>query len=417
MPPARQHRARLVRFAIVARIMIAQTFDAALTLVRELVAEFRQNEAHFLSPKYSEYDVRREFIDRFWQALGWDVLHRAQPIPLERDVQVETNVQVEGRGKRADYAFLAPNFRDVLFFVEAKKPSRNIENASDYFQTIRYGWHRQTPLAVLTDFEQFHVLDCRYKPDIGAVLQYGALEKYHYTDYADAEKFRQIYHLFARAEAQGGALARYIERLPKPKRGAQQRGLFAKGAYQSIDEAFLQDLDAYREQLARAFKEANPQLDGAQLTEITQRTLDRLVFMRFLEDKLIEPDELVEPLVESHKAWADFVALSQRLNRVYNGIIFKPHALLDAPGFKVDERAFQAICASLSHARSAYDFNLFPVHILGSIYERFLGKIIVATDKGATVEDKPEMRKADGVYYTPEYIVRYIVENTVGRLI
>src|SRR5205085_9333604 len=255
-----------------------------------------------------------------------------------------------------------------------------------------YGWHRRTPISVLTDFEQFHVLDCRYKPDIGAVLQRGALEKYHYTDYADAEKFAQLYHLFARTEAQGGALARYVERLPKPKRGAQQAGLFAKGAYQSIDESFLQDLDGYREQLARAFKRANAQLDGAQLTELTQRTLDRLVFMRFLEDKLIEPDKLVEPLAQSAKPWADFVALSRRLDHVYNGIIFKEHALLDAQSFRVDERAFQDICTHLSHARSPYDFNLFPVHILGSIYERFLGKTIVATDKTAELADEHVVR-------------------------
>src|SRR5205823_2218165 len=58
-----------------------------------------------------------------------------------------------------------------------------------------------------------------------------------------------------------------------------------------------------------------------------------------------------------------------------------------------------------------------PIHVLGSIYERFLGKVIVTTDKRAKVVEKPEVRKAGGVYYTPEYIVRYIVENTIGRLI
>ena len=70
-------------------------------------------------------------------------------------------MDVKGRKKRADYAFLAPNFRDVRFFVEAKKPARNIDNADDYFQTIRYGWNAQGALSVLTDFEQFRVLDCR----------------------------------------------------------------------------------------------------------------------------------------------------------------------------------------------------------------------------------------------------------------
>ena len=398
--------------------MVARNFAEAFSQIQKLVAEFRQNEAQFLSPAYSEAAVRTDFINRFWIALGWDVTHETQKNPHACEVSVERNVNVEGRGKRADYSFsVAPNYRDVRFFVEAKKPSRQLDNAQDYFQTMRYGWHARTPVAVLMDFEQLRVLDCRYKPDIDAVLQYGALEKFHYTDYADEEKFRRLYHLFSREDVERGALEAYAARLAKPGRRGVQAALFAKGAYQSIDESFLQDLDGYREQLARAFKQDNPQLDGAQLTEATQRTLDRLVFMRFLEDKLIETDELVERFALSHAPWAEFVAASRRLDRVYNGIIFKEHALLDAPAFRVDERAFAGICENLSHARSPYDFNLIPIHILGSIYERFLSRTIDVIGGEACVVPKPEVRKAGGVYYTPEYIVRYIVEQTVGQLI
>ena len=103
-------------------------------------------------------------------------------------------MSVSAARKRADYAFLAPNFRDVLFYVEAKKPRTDIDTTDNYFQTIRYGWNSQTPLAVLTDFEQFRVLDCRYKPNVEASLQRAVL-KFHYTDYLDAEKFKEIYYL------------------------------------------------------------------------------------------------------------------------------------------------------------------------------------------------------------------------------
>ena len=59
-----------------------------------------------------------------------------------------------------------------------------------------------------------------------------------------------------------------------------------------------------------------------------------------------------------------------------------------------------------------------PADILGQVYERFLGKVIELSESGlARVEDKPEVRKAGGVYYTPTYIVDYIVENTVGKLL
>lgn len=395
--------------------MTEQNFDAAFERVRNLVSDFQRHEKTYLSPAYSEQDVRKDFIDKFWIAHGWDVNHEQQKNPYEQEVKVERNVNVKGRKKKADYAFLAPNFRDVRFFVEAKKPARNIENPDDYFQTIRYGWNSSTTLSILTDFEQFHVLDCRYKPDVQYALN-RALKKFHYAEYADAEKFREIYFLFSRAAVLDGSLEKYAATLPKPTGKAKQRGLFG-GSYKSVDEDFLAELDELRDELARSFKNRNQHLNGEELTEATQRTLDRLVFMRFLEDKLIEPEVIVERLGEHGSAWADFVSQSERLNNIYNGIIFRRHTIIDKPDFAVDERVFEDVRERLAHTNSPYNFDALPVHILGSIYERFLGKVIVTTDKRAKVVEKPEVRKAGGVYYTPAYIVRYIVENTIGKII
>lgn len=395
--------------------MIPQSFDEAFIRVKQLAEQFKQNEDFYLSGEYSEAQARIDFIDSFWIALGWDVNHDHQTNPYAQEVKVERAVHVSARRKRADYAFLAPNFRDVRFFVEAKKPQHDIDSADNYFQVIRYGWNSQTPLAVLTDFEQFRVVDCRYKPDI-ATASNRALRKFHFSQYGDLETFREIYYLFSREAVSNGSLETFAANLPKPERGAVQRALFATGAYQSIDEAFLAELDQYREELAQSFKKENSQLTGEDLTEATQRTLDRLVFIRFLEDKLIEPEMIVERLGDRGSAWSDFTAASQRLNTIYNGIIFKPHPIIDATGFKVDEGVFAGICEKLSDKQSPYDFNSIPIHILGSIYERFLGKVIVAKGKSAKIEVKPEVRKAGGVYYTPEYIVRYIIENTIGVL-
>ena len=141
------------------------------------------------------------------------------------------------------------------------------------------------------------------------------------------------------------------------------------------------------------------------------------MFLRFLEDKGIEPQRLVDKFGENGTVWRDFVAASRRLDAIYNGVVFKEHATLDGKKFRVDDAAFAGICGELADASSPYDFDAIPIHILGSIYERFLGNVIVATNKRVRVEPKPEVRKAGGVYYTPEYIVRYIVENTVGKLI
>ncbi len=220
---------------------------------------------------------------------------------------------------------------------------------------------------------------------------------------------------YQEAEARGSLEKRAAE-LPKLARKARQRG-FLPGACKPVNESFLEDLNNYRKDLARAFKNSNPDLDSQALTEIAQRTLDRLVFLRFLEDKRIEQQSLIAHFGDRGTAWEDFVATSRRLDGVYNGVVFKRHDILDADGFQVDERAFADICERLAPGNSPYDFNAIPLHVLGAIYERFLGKVIVAAEKRARVEDKPEVRKAGGVYYTPEYIVRYIAANTVGKLI
>jgi adenine-specific DNA-methyltransferase len=145
-------------------------FDEGFERVKQLVTIFSHNEQRYLAAGYSEAQARLDFIDKFWIALGWDVNHETQTDPYKQEVKVERGVATSEFRKRADYAFLAPNFRDVRFFVEAKKPQSEIDNPDYYFQTIRYGWNSHTPLAVLTDFEELRVLDCRYKPDIRSAL-------------------------------------------------------------------------------------------------------------------------------------------------------------------------------------------------------------------------------------------------------
>jgi len=391
-------------------------FDSAFEQVKTLVEHFSANEKMYLAADYSEARVRTDFIDKFFTALGWDVNHNVQLNPYEQEVSIEKPVKVDGmQQKRADYAFfLAPNYRkdDVKFYVEAKKPARNLSNVIDYFQTCRYGWSAGTPLAILTDFEEFHILDCRTKPDINTILD-TKRDYFHYKDYLDKEKFAKVYWLFSREAVANNSLEKYVEQLPK----LRGKGVQKKRGYESIDEVFLEELDEIRTTLAKAFKKNNPHLGSDELTEMTQRTIDRLVFIRFLEDKQIEPEHYISVFGDSKTAWKDFIYASRKLDAKYNGIVFKKTFIDEKNFFEPNDIDFSSVCEELSHVNSPYNFDLIPIHILGSIYERFLGKVVVATDKRVRIDEKPEVRKAGGVYYTPQYIVNYIVENTVGKLI
>ncbi|HMN49023.1 MAG TPA: TaqI-like C-terminal specificity domain-containing protein [Ignavibacteriaceae bacterium] len=436
-------------------------FNEAFLSVKNLVSDFKENEKAFLKSDYSEADVRNDFINKFFISLGWDVRHEQQKNPYEQEVRVEKPVQVAKAQKRADYTFyLSPNFRDVKFFVEAKKPFHDLENKDYFFQTVRYGWNANTPIAVLTDFEEFIILDCRYQPDINDILNY-KIKRFHYSDYADEEKFKEIYFLFSRQSVADNSLEKYADSQPKPK--GKKKALI-KSSQQKIDEAFLVELDEIRTTLAKSFKKNNTHLTSEELTEATQRTIDRLVFIKFLEDKMIEPHHYISDFVKPHPnpspskgeglvnslsltrrgikslprihfggevdfatngkdakqkstAWEKFVRSSITLDAKYNGVVFKK-CLIDSRNIiEPDDKTFSAICEELSHENTPYNFDIIPIHILGSIYERFLGKVVNATDKRVTIEDKPEVRKAGGVYYTPQYIVNYIVDNTIGKLI
>jgi type I restriction-modification system DNA methylase subunit len=394
------------------------TFDEAAGLVSGLVRDFSDNERHYLSGACSEAQVRMDFIDKFLIALGWDVKHDIQKNPFEQEVKVERHVQTATAQRRADYALaLAPHFDSPILYVEAKKPCDDIATADNYFQTIRYANQRGHAIGILTSFAQLHVIDCRYQANIDTAI-HRAITKYNYADLANPEKFAEIFFLFSRPETARGSIERFAESLPKPKGRPGQKAFLAV-AYKQIDERLLETLDDLRRDLARALKNRNARLESTELTELTQRILDRLVFIRFLEDKLIEPTPIIPTLGNSGRtAWEDFLAASRRLDQTYNGIVFKHHATLDNPGeLTIDDKPFTDILDALDFHHSKYLFNDIPLHILGSIYERFLGNVIVATAKRASLEPKPEVRKAGGVYYTPKYVVDYIVRNSVGELI
>jgi adenine-specific DNA-methyltransferase len=398
--------------------MLTNDFDVAYEAVCKLVDIFEAGKTTYLSSSYQESHARTDHIDKFFIALGWDVGHSVQTNPYAQEVKIERSVTTGAARRRADYAFsCAPRFNRPLFFVEAKKPSSPIATADNYFQAIRYSWNTQLPLVVLTDFANFHIIDSRFPPNLQ-----NALNRQHkvftYKDYKNRDKFAEIYWLFSKEAVLANSISLYVASLPDKEAplDSYQMGLFA-GGYTNLDELFLYQLDEYRETLARAYKRDNQDLDGEQLTEVVQRTLDRLVFLRFLEDKLIEPESVVQKISVAKNPWAEFITQSKRLNAIYNGIVFKPHALLDTPNFVRITQDFVQICRDLSAYDSPYDFNYIPVEILGRIYERFLGKVVTATAKRVKVEDKPAVRKAGGVFYTPDYIVQYMSEQALAPLV
>lgn len=391
----------------------AVTLESAWQVAKDLATKFAKSEPHYTSGAYQEAHLRTDFLNKLFIALGWDVLHDHEHDPYRQEVKIERSDQ-RALG-RADYAFsLAPSYQRVRFLLEAKRPQADILTPDNCFQAIRYSWPLGLPLVVLSDFKSIHILDSRFKPNINSAVS-RVVRTWDYHEFHDAETFAQIYWLLSREAVLDGSLERFVERfLPNEHLAARQYSLFPADQ-RDFDDDFLYRLDEWRAQLASAFKAARTDLTGEQLTEVVQKAIDRLVFIRFLEDKSIEPDQIISTFGTSKRtAWRDFVASSQRLDAVYNGVVFKPHPVLDSLEFNPSSSVFMSVCDELTDEHSPYHFGSIPVEILGRIYERFLGKVVEIERGRAKIVDKAEVRRAGGVFYTPSYIVDYMVESALA---
>ena len=131
--------------------------------ILKLCETFSLHKEHYKSDGYNETELRREFLDPFFKALGWDVDNEHGYADSYKDVIHEDAIKVGGYTKAPDYCFRIGGARK--FFVEAKKPSVNIhEGIAPAYQLRRYGWSGKLPLCILSDFEEFAVYDTRIKP-------------------------------------------------------------------------------------------------------------------------------------------------------------------------------------------------------------------------------------------------------------
>jgi hypothetical protein len=191
-----------------------------------------------------------------------------------KEVIHEDAIRVAGVTKAPDYAFRIGGVRK--FFLEAKKPAVNIkDDIHPAYQLRRYAWSAKLPLSILADFEEFAVYDCRIKPDKGDPASTARVLYLRYTDYA--ARWDEIAGIFGKEAILKGSFDQYAES-HKAKRGTAE-----------VDAAFLEEIERWRELLARNLALRNPGLSARELNFAVQQTIDRIIFLRICEDRGIEP--------------------------------------------------------------------------------------------------------------------------------
>ena len=371
--------------------------------ITELVERFARNKDVYKNPKYNETQLRREFLDPFFSDLGWDMDNKQGHAEQYKDVVHEDAIKITGTTKAPDYSFRIGGVRK--FFVEAKKPAVDIKyNIHPSFQLRRYAWSAKLPISILTDFEEFSVYDCRIKPNKNDKASVGRIYYQTFDHYLEDIDF--LYNTFSRDAILKGSFDKYTETATK-KRGTSE-----------VDQEFLKEIENWRDVLAKNIALRNKELSIYELNRIVQLTIDRIIFLRIAEDRGVEEYRNLFNVAKKENIYKALFAVFVQADEKYNSGIFDFKNDLISRNILLDDKVLKPILQKLYYPDSPYEFSVLPSDILGNIYEQFLGKTIRLTPSHqAKIEEKPEVRKAGGVYYTPRYIVDYIVKNTVGEKI
>jgi Alw26I/Eco31I/Esp3I family type II restriction m6 adenine DNA methyltransferase len=319
--------------------------------IQELVRRFRDHMVDYKSGDYNEAEFRSDFIEPMFEALGWDMTGPA--------------------GLAEHHEKFSVGFP---------------QTPSAAFRLRCYAWSAKIPLAVFVGLEGFSVYDCRFRPN---QMDRASRARIFYVKLGEyLSRWDEIERLFSKRAVQSGA-----------KRG-----------HVRVDDEFLAEIENWRELLAPNIALRNPDLDQRQINFAVQRVIDRIIFLRFCEDRGIEESGRLKALLGGKNSYKRMIPILREADSKYNIGLFdlpKEKGQTTEPGrisygLDIDDKVIKAILKTVYDEGCPYEFSVFPSDILGQVYERFLGKVI---------------RLSAGIFYTPSYVVNYIVKNTIGSLL
>jgi len=400
---------------------VTPTLDTFIAKVIELATRFEKYREEYRRGGYDESTLRLEYLNPFFKALGWDVDNERGHPPHLREVRVEYPTADGDSSRRADYVFRIGGLDH--FVCEAKKYPEKMDHW--HYQAQNYAFNLRLWVSVLFNFDELHLFVVGGRPNKSkpfSPVPGWKLWSYQYENLA-----KKIWNLLSRDAVASGSLEKFVQELPKiSPRAGKQLWLIKPDRTRTVDAEFLAYLETERAHLAKHLVRDNSNVnwDASGISETVQRTIDRLLFQRICEDREIDTFQTLRQAVAKwhgdgrHKGqlWANVVSNYSNLRAAFNGGLFgragqKPHLVESC---FIDDQWLENFIEEIAGEESPYLFDQIPIEILGSVYERFLGSTIDA--KGRVVQ-KPEIRKQGGVFYTPSYVVKYIVEKSIGPIV
>lgn len=343
--------------------------------------------------KYNEANTRKNFILPLFEALGWDT--RGEEVVEEECAS----------GKRVDYGFKIGGI--TKFFLEAKPFSSNLNDPRWTEQAIWYAWHKSIPWVILSDFESIKVFNAEWdapNPENSLFFEIS------YDKYID--DFERLWWLSKESFEKGVLDAEALKWGKKPKRIP-------------VDKQLVADLLYWRDSLFKNFIGHNPLVKKEKISENVQRVLNRLIFIRTCEDRGFEErvlQEIVRNWEERGHKNDELVNNLRKLflyfDKNYDSKLFEERVIFESEKFVAEDEILAKVIEGTYKSSNdiRWNFNHINADVLGSIYEQYLGQIQKEEKNDEKLNGKTK-RKSQGIYYTPRYIVDYIVSQTLGEVL
>ena len=371
---------------------------------------FNKFQSHFLNIKVQE-DIRslkeEQYQGEFLEDLFVKILGYTKPASSsETKFNLTTEYKNVKDSKKADGAILIENA--VKAIIELKGT-----NTTDLgkIETQAFGYKNNQPNCIYVITSNFEKL--RFYID-------NATEFLEFNLFTLIEKEFELLYLCLSFESISNGIPKKL----KEESISEEK---------DITKKLYSDYSLFKRELHRDLVNQNPDFDALLLFKKSQKLLDRFLFLFFAEDRQLLPPNSVRlilndwrelqerdeeiPLYTRFKKYFGYLNVGFKGKRydvfAYNGGLFKPDEVLDI--IKIDDELLFRHTLKISE----YDFQSeVDVDILGHIFENSLNELdeIKAQLEGNIIEKENTKRKKDGVFYTPKYITKYIVDNTVGKL-
>lgn len=373
--------------------------DLAKKEVAQLVEKYKKVLDSNAVKQYKEERTKIEFILPLFRALGWthsSLSEEGEIIPEEK-----------ASNGRVDFSF---NINHIpVFLLEVKSLKTNLNDWKYAEQTINYSWSRGVTWAILTDFEGIKIFSAEIPP---RSLRENLFFELKWNQYID--QFDKLW-LLSKESFEGDLIYEKAKEWGKVQEKI------------SLDERLFADLVEWRNLLTKNFDawDDKNEIDNETLDEGVQRIINRLIFIRTAEDRKIIPPILLsvirnwEKNYRKNDLYQNLVKVFRDFEHNFDSKLFEEHS---CEKWKMtDGSPFKEIIESMYATDEGYkyDFSAIPSDVMGQVYEKYLGytTIIKANSKKEKITERRIKRKSQGIYYTPKYIVDYIVRNTLGEFL